>query len=341
MNAFEKFGYYTAMYLDDVKHQNKSMNTVNNYANAFKLFKEFWLSRQNEFPFDSDPKTSLFREWRNAMTDQGLKPSTVKQRLMALHIFYSFFEDEEDDEGNLVYDGKNPVSKKLYPKQEKRPYDVILDDRNVSKLWVNVKMPGYSADVWARNYAMVVLLLDSKIRNNELLSLRLSDIDFEEKTLWVDRGKGGKARLVKLTDISLTAIKLYLASGYRPYSLSDDDYLFGTFADSTGRNQTEEWHKGTTEWLSMIVKRYVLKATGVDNVRSHDLRHIGARLELNNGATKELLQHELGHSSVTTTEIYSGRLEARRGRQSAKEVFEARDRWAEKNKQKLLAMGIA
>ena len=341
MNAFEKFGYYTAMYLDDVKHQNKSMNTVNNYANAFKLFKDFWLSRESEFPFNEDPRTPLFRAWRNYMTECGLKPSTIKQRLMALHIFYSFFEDEEDDNGDLVYDGKNPVSKKLYPKQEHRPYDIILEDKDVMKLWANRKRDGYSDKAWARNYAMVVLLLDSKIRNNEALSLKLSDIDFEEKTLWVDRGKGNKARLVDLTDISITALKLYLASGCRPYYLSDDDYLFGNFADSTGRNKTEAWHKGTTEWLSEIVKRFVLKATGVDYVRSHDLRHIGARLDLNTGASLEAVQSELGHSDFKTTSIYSGRLEARKGRQSAKEVYEARDMWAKKNMEMLASMGIA
>ena len=341
MNAFEKFGYYTALYLDDVKHQNKSVNTVNNYANAFKVFKEFWSSRENEFSFDEDPRTPLFREWRNYMTECGLKPSTIKQRLMALHIFYSFFEDEEDDNGDLVYDGKNPVSKKLYPKQEQRPYDIILGDDLINKLWRNVPPSHRQKQFWARNYAIVCLLLDSKIRNSELLDLKLSDIDFEEKLLYVENGKGKKFRCADLSDISITALRLYLASGIRPAGLKDGDYLFGTRADKSGLGKTDNWHRGTSDWLSDLVERHVKTVTGVDHVRSHDLRHVGARLALNNGESKEQIQTELGHASVRTTEIYSGRLEARRGRQSAKEVYAERDIWAEKNRTLLANMGIA
>ena len=341
MNAFEKFGYYTAMYLDDIKHQNKSIETVNNYAKAFKAFTSFWVSEEKNFSFAEDPKTAMFRAWRNRMEEQGLKPSTIKQRLVSLHVFYSFFADEEDEGGNLVYDGKNPVSKKIYPKQDQRPYDVIMCDEDVAKLWRNTPPSCWQKQYWARNYAIVCLLLDSKIRNAELLDLRLCDICFEEKLLYVENGKGRKFRCADLSDISISAIKLYLASGLRPSNLTDEDYLFGNVADSTGLGKASEWHRGTTNWLSRIVERHVKTVTGVDHVRSHDLRHIGVRLALNNGVPKEQIQTELGHASVRTTEIYSGRLEARRGRQSAKEVYAERDIWAEKNRTLLANMGIA
>ena len=77
--------------------------------------------------------------------------------------------------------------------------------------------------------------------------------------------------------------------------------------------------------------RFVQGVTGVDNVRTHDLRHVGARLYLNAGASMEFLQSELGHSSMSTTQIYSGRLQARRGRNSASEILANMEREAKTN----------
>ena len=72
MNGIEKFSCYAAMYLDDVKNANKSMNTVNNYAKAFKNFTEYWKSVSTEFSTEEDPKSNLFRSWRNSMMERGL-----------------------------------------------------------------------------------------------------------------------------------------------------------------------------------------------------------------------------------------------------------------------------
>lgn len=98
------------------------------------------------------------------------------------------------------------------------------------------------------------------------------------------------------------------------------------------RSDSEPWHRGTGQWLSSVIERTVRAITGVSDIRSHDLRHLGSRVGLNSGEeTKEMLQAELGHSSITTTEIYAGNLQARRGRESAKMVVAERDKWAEEN----------
>lgn len=333
MQGIEKFKYYMQLYLDDVAHSNKSEQTVRNYGKAFKQFIEYW----NEYgELENDPRTPLFRAWRNAMDAKGLKPSTVKNYLMALHIFFSYYADEESDAGELVYGGRNPVSKKLYPKQENKQYDVILSDEQVSLLWANERPTSKQAHHWARNYCICVLLLDSKIRNAECLDLRLSDVFLNEGFLIVRHGKGGKQREVTLSPISVSAIRLYLASGLRPSSLSDDDYLFGTTADATGLYGQTEWHRGTSQWLSSLIERHVFSVTGVHNVRTHDLRHIGARLNLNTGVTLEALESELGHSSFAVTQIYTGKLQTRQSkRDGARNAMRIRDEWAARNMEML------
>ena len=80
-----------------------------------------------------------------------------------------------------------------------------------------------------------------------------------------------------------------------------------------------------------MVERHVYAITGVHSVRTHDLRHVGARLDLNNGMTFEELQAKLGHANFGTTQRYSGKLVHRRRRQSARLVYDERARQATRN----------
>ena len=214
-----------------------------------------------------------------------------------------------------------------------------MSDSDIKKLWANE--PGAKTDkLWARNYAIITLLLDSKIRNSELLDLRLSDIHFADEEdpydyLIVNKGKGDKYREVDLTEISASAIKLYLKSGLRPDYAADDDYLFGTTAEQKFGGCSSgfaKWHRGNRNWLSQLVERHVENVTGKSGFRTHSMRHNGAIIELNSGASMEEIQAELGHSSVQTTHVYAGRLKSKRHRMNIADIYTVRDEWAKKNK---------
>ena len=333
------FDGFVKEYISDLKHNDMSEKTVRNYQKRLGYFREFWVKTDPQ----SSPTASNIRAWRDSMLDSGLSKSTVRQYMTELNGFFEFATDEE-----IVGEGaykSNPISKKLYPRRtndEKKPYEKVLDAEDLKALWQNVKQKGVDK-LWARNYAIVTLLLDGKIRNSELLDLTLSDIHFAEEEepydyLVVRKGKGGKYREVDLNEISVSALKIYLKSDIRPKNISDDDYLFGTTAEhkfggtSTGN---AEWHKGTTAWLSKLVEKHVRDVTGKSGFRSHSMRHNGSIMELNNGTSLETLQSELGHSSITTTEIYAGRLQSRRNRIKIKEVIAERDKWAEINNEML------
>ena len=66
-------------------------------------------------------------------------------------------------------------------------------------------------------------------------------------------------------------------------------------------------------------------------IRSHDLRHVGARLDLNSGMSFEELQAKLGHESVIVTQLYSGKLTSRKSRKKTKQVQMEKDRQAQRN----------
>ena len=337
-NGFvEKYNKAAEFYIKDLKYKGASETTINNYAKRTRYFREFWEKTEPT----SDPTVADVREWRNAMLEKGTSPKTVKQYLIELGAFFEYTSDPKDV--GRFYDA-NPVTKKLYPSlkgESSKPYNKILSDDSLKKLWSNKKSYG-SEKFWARNYAIVMLLIDGKIRNSELLDLKLSDVDFEYNEIVISKGKGNKWRVVTLSDISTTALRLYLESGIRPADVSDDDYLFGTTAEKKfgGATSGGEWHRGSSQWLSAITERFVRNVTGNEGFRTHSLRHNGAILELNNGVSLERMQSELGHSSIQTTELYTGRMKSKRRSEGTREVIAERDAWAIKNKEMLAEAGI-
>ena len=332
MTALEKFDAATSTYLQNLRMKNTSEKTLRAYATRLRLFRDFWISRCDDAEPETDPDYSVILAWRDAMLNGGRKATTVKQYLKELSYFFSAFRKPLFGE-ELQYP-TNPVEEEFYPKIEFRPYDIILPDTKLSRLVFNECPMPQMKPMWPRNYAMVAILLTSQIRNSELLDLRLCDLDFVNDEINIEHGKGNKYRCVQFTPFAQSAVRLYLASGIRPADVPDTAPLFGTTSAHTYGSFTvgaEPWHRGSSQWLSSIVERHVSAVTGVGNVRTHDLRHIGSRLLLNAGASMEFVQSELGHNSITTTQRYCGRLMQRRGQNSAKEVLSEMSREAVRN----------
>ena len=331
MNAIEKYDAAVAAYLRNATFTGKSETTVDNYRSRLLRFREAWISAHDGAP-ENDPSYADVLSFRDNLMENGAAASTVRQYLIELRAFFEAMGKPRFVPG-ISYP-ENPVDTEFYPVVKKRPYDLILTDDEVMKLLPCRRPENAKKSTWPRNYAFVALILATKIRNSELLALTLDDLDFEAGELTVNHGKGDKFRVVDFPPFAQAAVLLYLQSGLRPATLPSSAPLFGTTAEhkaASGSTHTGEWHKGSDVWLSECVRRYVLAVTGVDNVRTHDLRHVGARLSLNAGASMEYLQSELGHSSMNTTQIYSGRLQARRGRNSAKEILSDMEKIAAEN----------
>lgn len=326
-SAYEKFTAAVDEYLRRLQFNNLSPLTLRNYGRVLRGFGEYL----HEID-DGDDLYAVVEGWRDMMLRNGTKPSTVKQYLVTLKIFF-----EKAGKRSFPADlrfAENPVDEDFIPRVKKKPYDNLLDDNDIIKLWKNKCPISQMKHTWPRNYAIVCLILATGLRNKEVLDLTLSDVDFLHREITVRSGKGDKFRIVDAPEIVLQSMEQYLRSGLRPSGLSDDDYLFGT----NGRNEfgggdmnTGEWKRGTREWLSHLIVRHVQNVcgNGALQITSHDLRHLYARIHLNVNGNISELQAALGHASPEITQVYAGRIMPHRARASAKAVLAARDEAAE------------
>ena len=146
-------------------------------------------------------------------------------------------------------------------------------------------------DLNKRDYAMLITFGFTGVRLMEIVGLNLRDVDFERKNIRV-MGKGSKERIIPLNQVVVTALKEWLA--LRPKS--EDEAVF---LNRFGRRMT-------TRGVRQMVEKYV-KACGIskDHVSPHKLRHTFATLLHVNGVDIVEIQALLGHSAITSTEIYT------------------------------------
>ena len=146
-----------------------------------------------------------------------------------------------------------------------------------------------------RNKAMLELMYATGLRVSELINLEITDIDLEENFLRCI-GKGNKERIVPIGDIAINYIKLYLEN-YRD-KLKKSYLCNKVFLNNHGKQMTRQG-------LFKIIKNIAKEKGITKNISPHTLRHSFATHLLNNGADLRSIQTMLGHSNLSTTQIYT------------------------------------
>jgi integrase/recombinase XerC len=272
-----------------------SPNTVRNYRQALLEFKatvpdkSWW-----------DLKPSDFKAYLYSLARaQKLGPSTVRLRFAALRTFYK----QALREGKMT---SNPVADLTLPKMPRR-LPVFLNQEQVlalldapKQLWAKAekqaaaggkKKSRRTAQNWQmlRDVAWLEIFYSAGLRLAELVTLKRSNLDLRQGTVRV-LGKGRKERLCPLGGPALRALEAYLDTC--PF---DDDVLF----------VSAQGHQLNGRTIQLALKRY-LAAAGLDaRLTPHKLRHTFATHLLDHGADLRSVQELLGHSQLTTTQIYT------------------------------------
>ena len=214
------------------------------------------------------------------------RASSVNRRLSTLKRFYGW----RVDAGQLA---QNPCDLIDAPRNS-RYLPKNLSETQVEAL---LAAPDTATPLGERDRAMLETLYASGLRVSELVGLKLIQVNVEQGVIKV-LGKGSKERLVPLGEVALTWIKRHL-NGARAFWLSPpkhSDYLFLT---ARGEPMTRQafWY---------VVKRHAVTADiSAGALSPHTLRHAFATHLLNHGADLLVVQMLLGHSDITTTQIYT------------------------------------
>lgn len=267
--------------------QNKSKKTLENYTHYLKRFQDF-LSEEIEPKALTMQKVQNYRIYLNRFLDdkgEGLGVKTQNYHMIALRAF-------------LKYLTKNDV-KTLAPEKielgkiAKRSVEV-LSREELDRLFAAVDQTRKNA---ARDRAILETLYSTGLRVSELASLNCSQVDLKRREFMV-RGKGSKPRIVFLSEKAADFI--------RDYMKVRGDQLQPLFVNNLkGDILDDERRRLSTVSVENMVRKYALKAGIIKKVTPHTLRHSYATELLINGADIRSVQEMLGHSSITTTQIYT------------------------------------
>lgn len=210
--------------------------------------------------------------------------ATISRNLAAIRSFYGFLVQE-----NLT--GTNPSAELDTPKIPKRLPNVMTVDQVATLM----EQPKPSNPAGLRDKAMLELLYATGIRVSELVDLNLADINLEMGFLRC-LGKGSKERIVPMGKSAIGAVDDYLQRGRG--KLGKEREKNAVFLNNRGGRLTRQGF-----WK--ILKKYVRLAGFQGDITPHTLRHSFATHLLENGADLRAVQEMLGHSDISTTQIYT------------------------------------
>jgi integrase/recombinase XerC len=235
-----------------------------------------------------DPRTvraADIRAWIAELWQRGLGPRSLERALASLRTYFAFLVDEGAADAN-------PAVSVPHPRRETKTPDVA------GRYAIEELLESFpDTPAGRRDHAMVELLYGAGLRVSELVALDLEDISLSERMLRVS-GKGRKERLVPFGRQAAEAVRRYLPerSVWRRESAGDGDPLFvnqrgGRLSDRSVRRALDQAVERTAD---------------VHRLHPHALRHAFATHLLEAGMDLRAIQELLGHSSLATTQVYTG-----------------------------------
>ncbi|MEO6393552.1 MAG: site-specific tyrosine recombinase XerD [Pyrinomonadaceae bacterium] len=252
--------------------------SVASYARDLERLQE-WSARESTSA--AELERSDLRKWIASLSREGLAPASVARMVSAARGFYKF----------LLIDGhirKHPAEDLDTP-QRTAYLPRFLTEAEMERL---LAVPDTTTENGLRDRTLFELMYSSGLRVSEAAGLRISDIELAAGLLTC-HGKGNKQRRVPIGKSAVRWLQLYLPVRNRSEARASP-YLF----------LTPRGVKLTPEFIQVAIKKYA-KQAGLEGVTPHTLRHSFATHLIQNGADSRSVQALLGHTDISTTQIYT------------------------------------
>lgn len=276
-------------FLQDLRFvEGLSVNTISAYRQDLKAWMQ-WLASEN---VDSiwTMSTGRLEDYIWHLTQLGRKPKSIARAISSLKRFYLWALER-----NLTE--VDPASTLKAPKLDAK-LPVVLSEAQVERL---LNAPDLSTPLGLRDRAILELMYASGLRVSEVVELPFEQLNLSVGMVQVT-GKGSKERVVPIGEVAIEMLEQYLQDA-RPL-LTKNKWVGSLFVSRIGRQMTRQtlWHR---------VKNLAFEAGISADLSPHSLRHAFATHLLNHGADLRSVQLLLGHSDLSTTQIYTHVAKAR------------------------------
>ncbi|MCQ8877463.1 site-specific tyrosine recombinase XerD [Pseudoalteromonas shioyasakiensis] len=270
---------YLESFLDNLYlEQHVSDNTLSAYRSDLDKFCLFLQGQDLLTVSGSDIESYLAHR-----VDLGLKPRSTARSISALKRFYQYLVREKYLSESPMVNIAQPKAGQSLPK--------TLSENEVEAL---LAAPNVEEPMGLRDKAMLELLYATGLRVSELVGLRMEQINMRQSVVFV-KGKGNKERLVPLGEEAMYWLELFLKGGRGQMIKHATDFVFPS-KRGVGMTRQTFWHR---------IKHYAILASVESPLSPHTLRHAFATHLLNHGADLRVVQMMLGHSDLSTTQIYT------------------------------------
>lgn len=264
-----------------VNKRGLAKNTVESYMRDIRQYKAYAYPR--DIDCFSEGCQSLIQEYIFSLEERGISSSTILRKLSSIRSFYKFLSGKEKSQIDPTKNLKIPKNKRKMPS--------VLTITEIDKL---MEQPAGGDPKSVRDKAMLELLYGTGIRVSELIGLNLDDLDINKGRITCKYSN--RDRSIDVEDSTLVHLKRYLEKGRS--KLSRDKKETSLFLNFHGKRMTRQGF-----WK--IIKYYTEKAKINKDITPHTLRHSFAIHLLNTGTDIRELQKLLGHSDLSTTQMYS------------------------------------
>ncbi len=263
--------------------RNLSVNTIDAYRNDLNRYSQFLL--ENNIKRPDQINIQIIREFINILSNIGLAPSSLSRNFSSIRSFHRFMIGE-----NLT--NSDPTELLQSPRMPAR-LPKILDLHEIESIMDTIDI---STNKGIRDRAIIETLYSTGVRVSELITIRMPDVFFHHEVIRVF-GKGSKERIVPFGKRARKSLKNYITAvrSLLARSMKSRDILFLNMR-GTPLSRMGVWK---------IIQQYVRAAGIKKQVSPHVFRHSFATHLLEGGANLRAVQEMLGHSDISTTQIYT------------------------------------
>ncbi len=274
-NKIEEFIDYLSV------ERGLAKNTLLSYQSDLIQYKNF-LQKNGMNSWDKISLDAIIT-FQYHLKTRGISTSSVARKIAALKSFCRFLRKNEDITVDITQNLEAPRTTKKLPS--------VLTQDEIGKVF---NLPEEEKPRLLRNRAMLEVLYGTGVRVSELINIKLEDLNLQVGYILIS-GKGGKQRIVPLGTTAQESLSPYLKQRTNMLKKQQNNYLF---VNNVG-------NKLSRQGFWKILKKHTISCGIKKSISPHTFRHSFATHLLEQGADLRSVQEMLGHSNITTTQIYT------------------------------------